>query len=115
MYQRRRYYVDPMGCVNIRLLRVFEVFKADLDAMAWVNVESLNNRILFLSENSCFYISAADVGVKGNRICCIPSRPDDLIDWFDFDMDYGILVTNSIPEHQRERLEAWMWFMPSLG
>ncbi|XP_058115442.1 putative F-box protein At2g33200 isoform X2 [Magnolia sinica] len=92
----------------LECLYLFEVFKLDWDVMAWVKVESLGDRMLFLTHQGSISVSAAKTGGKGNHIYYIPTGRKYFIE---FNLGSRIPATCSIPDPHYMNRPFWVTTM----
>ena len=60
-------------------------------------MESLGDRVLFIYRDFAASLLAADVGVKGNYICCIDPSKEEPMPWSVFDLSNGSVMDAILP------------------
>ncbi|RWR81482.1 F-box domain-containing protein/DUF295 domain-containing protein [Cinnamomum micranthum f. kanehirae] len=116
---KNRVFVLVESCGEILIVRMMgngglifkcDVFRADLTEMEWMKVESLGDRMLFLSHGSSISVSAREMSCKGNRIYYIPtpSHREAVYRAFgrtntpfvEFELGGDQMIIHSLPDYQ---------------
>lgn len=66
-----------------------EVFRLNFDKLAWVKMESLQNKALFVGDNCCMSITTSKMGCESN---CIYFTHNDVDRWWVYDMEKGSIL-----------------------